>query len=49
MTKKSQDIILLSTNQAPELDKYHMSRIRAQTASMKLGLVNNQIDLADLS
>lgn len=49
MTKKSEDIIVLSTNQASELDKYHMSRIRAQTASMKLGLEDNQIDLADLS
>jgi hypothetical protein len=49
MTKKSEDIILLCTNQSPELDKYHVSRIRAQTASMELGLVDNQIDLADLS
>jgi hypothetical protein len=43
MTKKSEDIIVLSTNQASELDKYHMSRIRAQTASMKLGLEDNKL------
>jgi len=33
MTKKSQDIILLSRNQRPELDKYHMSRIRLLNSS----------------
>ena len=43
MTKKSEDTILLSENQAPELDKYRISRIRAQTASMKPGLVDNKM------